>query len=295
VNIAIQIRGNPANPGAIVPRGFLGVLSAAEPRRFAKGSGRLELARALVGDAGALTARVMVNRVWKHHFAEGLVRTPSDFGSQGDRPSHPELLDDLAARFIDSGWSLKWLHREIVLSSAYRQASRSSDGKDPDNRWLARMNRRRLEVEAWRDAMLFVTGKLRRQMGGLSASLDQPENDRRTIYGQVKRRELSDILRLYDFPDPTTHSSGRMPTTTPLQQLYTLNSPWMQAQAQALVRRLHQEAKGDQAQILLAYRLLFGRTPTPTEMRLGQAFVAETGWAPYAQSLLASNEFLYVD
>src|SRR5262249_1890619 len=152
----------------------------------------------------ALAARVMVNRVWQHHFGQGLVRTPSDFGTQGEKPTHPELLDDLAARFVANGWSLKWLHREIVLSAAYRQSSASLERarvkRDPENRWLARMSRRRLEVEAWRDAMLAASGQLAPLVGGAPVDLGAPNNNRRTLYGQVKRRELHDLLRLNDFP-----------------------------------------------------------------------------------------------
>jgi hypothetical protein len=223
VDVAMQIRGNPASAGVVVPRGSLNVLSKQE-RRFQKGSGRLELAQSLVGEAHPLVSRVIVNRVWRHHFGEGIVRTPSDFGTQGERPTHSELLDDLSARFIASGWSMKWLHREIVLSSAYCQMSRRDDARDPENRWLARMMPRKLEVEAWRDAMLHTTGTLTRTIGGAAISLDDANHTRRTLYGQVKRRELADVLRLHDFPDPTTHSAGRIPTTTPLQQLYVLNS-----------------------------------------------------------------------
>ena len=150
------------------------------------------------------------------------------------------MLDDLTARFIANGWSLKWLHREIMLSAAYRQASAprrdASTPIDPDNRWLWRMNRRRLEVEAWRDAMLAVTGTLSPERGGPPRTWATPNNRRRTLYGTVKRRELTDLLRLHDFPDPTTHSPGRVPTTTPLQQLFVLNSPFMRQQAAALAR-----------------------------------------------------------
>jgi hypothetical protein len=293
VDVAVQVRGNPASSGAVVPRRFLTVLSA-PPRRFREGSGRLELARSIVGDAGPLAARVIVNRAWKHHFGEGIVRTPSDFGSQGERPTHPELLDDLAARFVAAGWSLKWLHREIVLSTAYRQASAASDKGDPENRWLARMSKRRLEVEAWRDAMLAASGALRLRLGGPALSLDAPINDRRTVYGEVKRRELADLLRLYDFPDPLTHSGSRLATTTPLQQLFVLNSPFLRNQAQALARRLEAEA-GDGARIRLAYRLLYGREATAREQALGRDFLSASSWDEYAQVLLASNEFMYVD
>jgi hypothetical protein len=304
-DVSVQVRGNPASAGPVVPRRFLAVLAGEEPRPFRQGSGRLELARAIVGEGGALAARVIVNRVWRHHFGAGLVRTPSDFGKQGERPTHPDLLDDLAARFVAKGWSLKWLHREIVLSAAYRQSSRTTDQAkvafDPDNRWLARMSRRRLEVEAWRDAVLSSSGVLDLRPGGPAIDLGRADNNRRTLYGLVKRRELNDLLRLHDFPDPTTHSASRTPTTTPLQQLFVLNSPFMRQQAAALVRRLHVASASDDESLRRAYRLLYGREATPAEERLGLAFLGEAGtqlqvaWEQYAQVLLGSNEFLYVD
>jgi hypothetical protein len=300
-DVAVQIRGNPANCGPVVPRRFLEVLSpVAKP--FQHGSGRLELAKALVTTAAPLTARVIVNRVWKHHFGAGLVETPSDFGAQGERPSHPELLDDLTARFIANGWSLKWLHREIMLSAVYQQTSSDTvAGKaaDPQNRLLWRANRRRLEVEAWRDAMLACAETLSRERGGPPKDLSDATNNRRTLYGIVKRRELNDLLRLYDFPDPTGHSPNRTPTTTPLQQLYALNSPFIQRQAAALARRVKAELpEGDEARIQRAYLLLFGRPATQDQVRLRLDFLApatDAAWAEYAQGLLMSNEFLFVD
>ncbi len=296
-DVALQIRGNPGSPGPAVPRRFLAVLSPDAPKPFTKGSGRFELARAITSDAKALTARVIVNRVWQHHFGRGIVTTPSDFGAQGDRPSHPELLDDLASRFIDAGWSLKWLHREIVLSAAYRQSSQARDTRDPENRWLARMPRRRLEVEAWRDAVItFGTGR-DDTMGGPAVALDEPGNGRRTVYASIKRRELPDLLRLNDAPDATTHSAARTPTTTPLQQLYILNSPFMKRQAAALAARLAR-TPGDEARIRHAYQLLYARPATDAEVRLGLAFLKESGaagWTEYAQVLLGSNEFLHID
>lgn len=302
-DVAMQVRGNPASPGPVVPRRFLTVLSPGTPRPFTKGSGRLELAQAIVGDAAPLTARVIVNRVWKHHFGRGLVETPSDFGAQGDRPSHPALLDHLAARFITNGWSLRWLHREIVLSATYQQASVASKkhlAADPDNRFLGRMSRRRLEVEAWRDAMLAVSGSLDRTIGGPAMDLSDASNRRRTLYGTVKRRELNDLLRLFDFPDPTTHSPSRVPTTTALQQLFTLNSPLVDQQAAALAQRVQRDAPLTDldARIHRIYWLLFGRAPTETQLRLGLDFLAtetEELWRQYAQVLLGSNEFMFVD
>jgi hypothetical protein len=311
-DVAIQVRGNPSNIGPVVPRRFLDVLSSASSRPFHQGSGRRELAQAIVSEGAPLAARVLVNRIWKHHFGAGLVETPSDFGAQGSRPSHPELLDDLTARFLANGWSIKWLHREIMLSATYQQSSIAEDRRsgaspesvDPDNRWLWRMNRRRLEVEAWRDAMLAVTGALRLEPGGPPMDLGDSRNQRRTLYGTVKRRELSDLLRLNDFPDPTAHSPARLPTTTPLQQLFVLNSPFIEQQAAALVSRLKRDAPcRTEEKIHRAYLLLYGRAPTERQTDLAIDFltqgrrekITDAMWQQYAQALLASNEFLFID
>ena len=240
----VLIRGNSTTPGASVPRHFLTVLGG-DQKPFARGSGRLELARAIASEGNPLTARVMVNRVWQHHFGKGLVATPSNFGALGERPSHPELLDWLARRFIASGWSLKSLHREIMLSSTYRQSSRfdsSGDAKDPQNVLLWRMNRRRLDVEASRDAMLAVAGRLDLRMGGPSLSLDSPANERRTLYAAISRHDLAWMLRLFDFPDPNITSGARVETTVPIQQLFVLNSEFMIANARAVAARLKQPA-----------------------------------------------------
>ncbi|MBN9119112.1 MAG: PSD1 domain-containing protein [Planctomycetes bacterium] len=307
-DVAVHTRGNPNRPGPVVPRRFLTVLSGDGAKPFTRGSGRLELAKAVVTDGAPLAARVIVNRVWKHHFGRGLVDTPSDFGRQGDRPSHPELLDDLAARFVAGGkgegaWSLKWLHREIMLSAAYQQASSHDAAKqtvDPDNRWLWRMNRRRLEVESWRDAMLAVNGTLRPELGGPPQELTDANNRRRTLYGLVRRRDLTDLLRLHDFPDPLGHSAGRIPTTTPLQQLFALNGPLLRQEAAALVKRLEADVPaGGADRVRRAYALLFNRTPTEREIKLALAYLGEkpdaSAWSRYAHVLLGSNEFLFID
>jgi hypothetical protein len=305
-DVAVHIRGSAAKLGPVVPRRFVSVLSPPEPPLFREGSGRRELAEAIVTDAAPLAARVYVNRVWQHHFGRGLVTTPSNFGTHGERPSHPELLDDLAARFIESGWSLKWLHREITLSAAFRQASTRDDAKhvvDPDNVWLWRMKPRRLSVEAWRDSMLATTGRLDASLGGPPQDLSLEANRRRTVYGVVKRRELDDLLRLFDFPDPVTHSASREPTTTPLQQLFALNSPFLKQQSSALAERALREGPADaNERIRWLYVLLFGRAATDEEVELGQQFVSTVGaeqqaegWRRYAQVLLSSNEFLFVD
>jgi hypothetical protein len=229
----------------------------------------------------------------------GIVETPSDFGLQGDPPSHPELLEDLTSRFIEHGWSLKWLHREIMLSSAYQQDSTVNGETVRPDKWYVGYPVRRLDVEYWRDAMLISTGALDRTVGGPPAELSTANNAKRTIYGTVKRRELTDILRLYDFPDPLTHSPSRVATTTPLQQLFVLNSPFMQEQGNALVGRLSREVGDDvPKRIEWAYRLLFGRLPDEKELQIGLQYVSDgkiQSWQTYAQVLLGSNEFIFLD
>jgi hypothetical protein len=304
-DVAVQMRGNPTTLGPVAPRRFLAVL-AAEPRQFTQGSGRLELAQAIFRDAAPLAARVMVNRVWQHHFGRGIVETPSNFGTQGARPSHRELLNDLAARFIESGWSLKWLHREIVLSATYQQASQvdGAANVDPDNRLFGRTSRRRLEVEPWRDAMLGAAGTLDRRVGGADVELNDATNNRRTLYGTVRRRELADLLRLYDCPDATAHLPARIDTTTPLQQLYVLNSEFIGRQAVAMAARVRDEHPGNlPAQVRRAYALLFGRGPSERELTLAEWFLAPAGtdepafdrWQQYVEVLLASNELMFLD
>jgi hypothetical protein len=321
LDLQIQLRGDPAKLGELAPRRFLRVFSLDEPPVFKEGSGRLEFAQAIVNNAGSLAARVIVNRVWSHHFGRGLVDTPSDFGAQGSPPSHPELLDDLAARFIEHGWSLKWLHREITLSATYRQVSGThvpSNGRklrsdetpsleeagslvDPDNRWLWRMNRRRLEFEPWRDAMLAVSGVLDYRVGGSAQDLHDESNTRRTIYGRINRDDLEVTLRLYDFPDPASHSPHREATTTALQSLFVLNGPFVQRQSAALNERIAQEQPvDDQARIQRAYELLFSRAATEREVQLGLEFVSNStevnkAWNLYFQALLGTNEFFFID
>lgn len=308
-NMRIYLRGNHQKPGPEAPRHFLSVLSTGEPAPFAQGSGRLELAQAIVNPANPLTARVIVNRVWQQHFGRGIVGTPSNFGNLGERPTHPELLDYLAHWFQSNGWSLKKLHREIVLSATYRLGS-SPDSKnaeiDADNRYLWRMNRRRLDVEAWRDALLAVSGKLDLTVGGPSANLASADNRRRTLYGSVSRHDLNPLLRLFDFPDPNITSEKRTQTTVPLQQLFVLNSEFLVKQAQALTQRLTTDAnESDTDRIRRAYLLLYGRPATEEEIQLGVAFVTAaplpdeksqlTPWQQYVQVLLGANEFTYVD
>lgn len=326
-NTKVHLRGNHKDLGDEVPRRFLSVLGPDKLQPFREGSGRLELARAIADPANPLTARVMVNRVWLHHFGRGLVGTPSNFGLLGERPTHPELLDHLAAKFVASGWSLKQLHREIMLSATYRLESRvesresrgnadaelsaldSSRSTDPDNRLLWRQNRRRLDIETWRDSVLAVCGNLDRTQGGPSVNLNDGNNRRRTLYAVVSRHDLNSTLRLFDFPDPNLTSEKRVVTTVPMQQLFVLNSDFMVRQAKSLVGRLNAEALTEEgSRIELAYRTLFQRSPVESEKVLGLSFLAAplpdgiaadkvklTAWEQYAQALLGTNEFVFVD
>ena len=242
----------------------------------------------------------MVNRIWQNHFGRGIVATASNFGHLGDPPSHPRLLDYLARRFVENNWSIKALHREILLSSTYALSSKYSERNfavDPENRLLWRANRRRLDVEELRDAILLVSGGLDLRMGGEAVPLTDPENRRRTVYGFVSRKELDHTLSSFDFPDPNETSAGRMETNTPLQQLFFLNSDFILTRAQAFASRLARETSDDGSRIGQAYRRLFGRDPSQEESHLDLEFLRGTGndWNQYAQVLLSSNEFIYVE
>lgn len=297
-DLELQKRGNPNDTGEVVPRRFLSAFPAAsgQPRPFTSGSGRLELARALVEDAAPLTARVIVNRVWKHHFGRGLVDTPSEFGNLGEVPTHPELLDDLTSRFIAHGWSIKWLHREILNSATWQQASVApvSEQKDPDNKFYARMTRRRLDWESWRDAMLTGTGTLDLRLGGPAASIAANDNQRRSLYGASDRQDMDPMLRIHDVPDPGAHNPWRTETITPLQGLFALNSPFMQQQADALGRWAMTQ------NIDALFARLFQRRPGAREKAAVRAFVSgregdAAVWSQCAQALLAGNEMQFVD
>ncbi len=309
----VFVRGNPAQQGELAPRRFLRILAGDNPARFTKGSGRLELAEAIASPDNPLTARVMVNRIWQNHFGRGLVGTSSNFGTLGERPSHPEILDELAKLFVTSGWSIKTIHREIMRSATYQLSTDFDEHNfqvDADNRLLWRANRRRLDVESWRDAFLAVSGRLDATVGGPSLLLSDPANHRRTLYAKISRHDLDSLLRLFDFPDPNITSDKRNQTTVPQQQLFVLNSPFVVEQAKALTRRLQADVgpKGDDvARIRRAYFLLYGRPVEDDETAMGLAYLAAsdepgdpsaprvTRWDRYAQVLLSSNEFLYLD
>ncbi|MEW5978425.1 MAG: PSD1 and planctomycete cytochrome C domain-containing protein [Acidobacteriota bacterium] len=306
VDLQVHLRGSPHNLGNAAPRRFLTVLSDQEPRPFQHGSGRLELAEAIVSHP--LTARVLVNRVWHHHFGRGLVSTPSNFGQLGDRPSHPDLLEYLAGFFVEHRYSIKVLHRAILTSATYQLAcdhSAENFAADPDNRLWWRSNRRRLDVESLRDALLFVAGNLNGSLGGPSAELDA-EYSRRTLYARISRFRLAPLLSLFDFPDPSISSERRNVTQVPLQRLFFMNSEFVWRQAGRLAERVTKPANGgDRSSIVKAYRLLYGRDPTPEELRLGLKFLSESSaegstaddaaWQRYAQVLLSANEFSFVN
>ncbi len=297
INERIQIGGVPERLGETAPRAFLSILSDGDPKPFTQGSGRLELAEAIVGTP--LSARVFVNRVWQHHFGEGLVRTVSNFGLMGGRPSHPELLDALASNFIANGWSIKKLHREIMLSDTYQRSGDFNPANfavDPDNRLLWRANRQRLDAESMRDTLLSVTGELEPKAAGEPVALEKADNHRRSIYGFVSRRKLDGTLALFDFPNPNLSAEQRIATASPLQQLFFLNSEFLEARAQALLKRL-ERINPPAERIRQAYRLLYGREANPDEIKIGEQFIAseKNPWLSYAQVLLSSNELLFVN
>ena len=300
----VYIRGNPATKGEDAPKGFLQVL----PSSKAAGGDftRLDLANAIASRDNPLTARVYVNRVWAWHFGRGLVNTPSNFGALGDKPSHPELLDWLAVNFMKNGWSLKWLHRQIMFADVYQLESKpdaDNDKSDAANVYLWRGTRKRLEIEDWRDSLLAVSGNLDTTVGGPTFDLRDANAKRRTVYAKVSRHELDGLLRLFDFPDANVTADKRTVTTVPQQQLFALNSAFMVSQAQAFAARIEKMGASDADRVTAAYRLAFGRSPEKAESDLALRFLQLpnktddklTRWQQYAQVLLASNEMMYVD
>ena len=299
-DLAVMIRGDVANRGDTVPRGFIQVAFPGGRRTFQNGSGRAELAECITDPANPLTARVIVNRIWQQFFGRGIVVTTSNFGKLGERPSHPELLDDLATGFVNNGWSLKWLQRQIVLSDAYQRSSKQSaaaDEKDPTNAYIWRMPRRRLSVEGWRDSVLAVSGNIADRIGGPSMKPDDPKENRRTIYSEVSRFELNPLLSLFDFPDPNVHASKRLQTNTPLQKLFLLNSDFLIAQTQKIVAQLNADAQPEQC-VTEIFQKILQRKPDAGELAESVAYLAEhpaKGANDLVHVMLASNEFWFVD
>ncbi|MCC6494497.1 MAG: PSD1 domain-containing protein [Pirellulales bacterium] len=284
-------RGNPLNRGEPIPRQFLNVLAGEQRQPFARGSGRLELAQAIASPDNPLTARVWVNRVWQHHFGAGLVDTPSDFGLRAVPPSHPQLLDWLAHRFVASGWRTKDLHRLIMLSAVYQQASSppaeaqlavSARQVDPDNRLLSHMNIRRLSFEEWRDTLLAASGELDLALGGRPAELFKPgvENRRRTLYGLIDRQFLDGAMRMFDFANPDLHTPQRSETTVAQQSLFALNHPFVAGRAQALAARLDAEPVGDAERVARLYRWIYQRQPTAGQLEAALIFISAQIGAP---------------
>jgi hypothetical protein len=302
-------RGNPNQLGETIPRHFLQVLAGDKPQPFTNGSGRLELAQAITHPHNPLTARVFVNRVWLQHFGAGLVRTPSDFGLRSDAPSHPELLDELAFQFMASGWSVKDLHRQIVLSATYQQASADrADGNaaDPENRLLWKMNRRRLDLEALRDSLLTVSGSLDMAIGGASINmLATPTVPRRTVYASIDRLALPSLLRTFDFPSPDTTNPQRDNTTVAPQALFLMNHPFPLEMAQHLIKRNEFRSAADfPMRLARTYEIIFSRPPSPEDSQLATEFFKGTNpevqecpekWILFVHSLLLTNEFAFVD
>ncbi len=316
VDAHVFLRGNPRRKGPSVPRRYLSAIAAAQDDdrdpRFVDGSGRLELADRIASRSNPLTARVMANRVWMHHFGRPIVETPSDFGIRSPAPHHRELLDYLAWYLMKHDWSLKALHREIVLSAAYRQSSRDrSDGHevDPGNQLFWRANRRRLEFEPLRDAFLYVAGRLDLRMGGRSQkSLDPPFPPRRSVYIEIDRQDLPNLLRAFDLASPDQSAEKRAETTVPQQALFLMNSPFMLEMATAVADRIcgNGESRDPAATVASLYQLFFQRAPLPEEWQVAErllspnrqaddALALKDRWRQLAQVLLLTNEFCFLD
>jgi hypothetical protein len=249
----------------------------------------------------------MVNRVWQHHFGSGLVASIDDFGVMGEKPVHPELLDHLASWFIEHGWSLKALHRYILTSATWQQSSASNvDGlaKDPSNRFCWRTSPRRLEFEPMRDALLQASGQLDRRHGGRSQALSDG-NLRRALYGYTDRFRIPALLRNFDVANPDTSISRRSETLVPLQALYMMNNPFVRERATALIKRKEvSSAATDEDRVRIVFRIVLGRNPDTSELEASIEFLhgaqfSETAghhqWESFAQGLLLSNEFVFVD
>jgi len=327
VNARIQLRGEPHRKSDEVPRRFLEVLGGETVPHDSKGSGRLELAEWITQPSNPLTARVFVNRVWKWHFGNGLVDTPSDFGSRGSRPSHPQLLDWLASEFIASGWSIKSLHRMIMNSQTYQLASVDDEtnlAADPGNRWHWRYSRRSLDAESIRDAMLAISGQLDRtvpkshpfpDVKTWGFTIHKPfhavyDSNHRSVYLMVQRNRRHPYLALFDAADPNQSVASRQPTTTPTQALFLMNSPFVHEQAKGFATRIAAQKGDDLAKTRWAFETAQGRAPEEAVIKDAVAFVSAyrkkldgenreekniAAWSALARVLLTSNAFLFVD
>jgi len=321
-NEPIQKRGDPKNPGPEAPRRFLQILGGQPLPADCKGSGRLQLAEWLADPKNPLTARVMVNRIWQHHFGEGLAPSPNNFGKQGRPPTHPELLDCLADQFVRSGWSVKAMHRMILLSRTYQLSSEDDDrdrAADPANESLWRFDRRRLDAEAIRDSLLAVSGQIDRTPAGPHPFPPQNtwgftqhspfqavyETNHRSVYLMTQRLRRHPFLALFDGADANASTGQRNTTTVPTQALFFLNDPFVHVQAEKFAARLLQGAADDAARIDLAHRMAYGRPATLDETRAGELYLrkyeqtskagAAAAWTSYCRVLFAADEFIYID
>jgi hypothetical protein len=330
VEVHIHLQGDPDNPGPVakrsVPRFLEGTPSVTFPE---DGSGRLQLAQWLTRPEHPLTSRVIVNRVWQYHFGRGLVGTSSNFGTRGEKPTHPELLDWLTRRFIEDGWSIKALHRRIMLSKTYQLASANNPvngTKDPENRWHWRFDRRRLDAEALRDAMLAVSGNLDHGRPGAhpfppisqwnwtqhNPFREVYPSNHRTVYLMTQRIQRHPYLAIFDGADTNHSTERRTSSNVPLQALYLLNNEFVKQQAEGLARNLIARSTEDGKRIELVFTLAWNRPPQPAELEKGLAYLhryqeelANLGvpenkremeaWMSYARVILTANEFLYVD
>jgi len=316
----VFIRGDYASEGEDAPKVFPQVLQRPDDPVVAQGSGRLELAQWLAGAKNPLTARVMVNRLWLGHFGEGIVRSPDNFGKMGERPTHPELLDWLASRFVESGWSVKRMQKLMMMYAAYQMSSDVTSSEDPENRLLSHFNRRRLNVEEIRDAMLAIDGSIDYEMGGTlqkgfgtdgensngRLSLNPEKVKRRMVYIPLRRSNLASILNLFDFGDAVTPSGKRVLTNVAPQALFAMNSGFVQERADTLAKQLLAAYPDEKARMTEAFRMILSRAPEPDEMdalftyiaRFRKKFPArseEVAWQSVSHILLASSEFFYLD
>jgi len=329
VNARVQIRGEPDKPGEEVPRRFLEILGGDAVSQPAAGSGRRELAEWLTRSSNPLTARVFVNRVWQWHFGRGLVATSSDFGTRGDLPSHPELLDWLAAQFMQSGWDVKALHRMIMLSRTYQLSSDDHEGnlqRDPTNVLLWRYSRRALDAESIRDSLLAVSGLLDRTVprehpfppvDQWAFTIHQPfyavyDSQHRSVYLMLQRNRRHPFLSAFDAADPNQSVAERLPTITPTQSLYLMNSPFVHQAAVSFAERLMKDVSDPEARVRVAIETAHGRPAESADIaqaleflhnyqtRLQSGAVSGTdpeagAWSAFARVLLTSNAFLFVD
>ncbi|HUS36032.1 MAG TPA: DUF1553 domain-containing protein, partial [Verrucomicrobiae bacterium] len=325
-DVTIQIKGDPEKKGPMVPRHFPTVMGGAEVPRDTKSSGRRELADWIVSRENPLAARVMANRIWHYHFGRGLVPTPNDFGKQGKLPTHPELLDYLATRFVDSGWSIKSMHRLIMLARTYQLSSARSDdalARDASNELLTAFPRRRLDAESIRDTMLALAAATDERAAGPHPFPPQTEwkftqhnpfkatyeTRHRSIYLMTQRIQRDPYLAIFDGADPAASTAFRTTSTTPLQALYLLNDKFVHEQARGFAKRLL-EITGDEPRITRAYEMAFARPPTPDEVEKSAGFIKavrekleakkskdtelET-WRSFTRALFRLNEFVYID